>query len=117
MSTAKKNLHYGLLDLYLLEYQSKLGRKPVVNRYKEKWGFVDMIDSIGYDRSVEVIKFFFQTNRSNYTTNALFNDFDTLDRALTERDIDRERRKRIARETEKRVRDWEEAHESRSTSH
>lgn len=113
---ASKNLHYKLMDLFSSEYEIKFGKKPTLNRYREKWGFKDMIDSIGYDRAVEVLKFFFTTTRNNYTTNSLFNDFDTLDRALTERDEDRAKRARLIKETEQRVREWDATHESRSTS-
>lgn len=110
------NLYYKLMDLFASEYQIKFGKKPSLNRYREKWGFKDMIDSIGYDRSVEVIQFFFTTTRNNYTTNNLFNNFDVLDRALTERDEDRAKRARLIKETEQRVREWDLAYESRSTS-
>lgn len=75
---------------------------PVVNRYKEKWAFQDMIDSIGYERSRDVIEYYFQID-GTHQLNKLFNTFDVLDRSLTERDADREYRARLREETRKRM--------------
>ena len=116
MARAKsQNLPYALMDAYASLYELRLGRKPNLNRYREKWGFGDMIDSIGYDRALEVLKFYFDTQRNNYTTNNLFNTFDKLDLAITQRDQDRARREATRKLTELRVQEWDREHESRST--
>jgi hypothetical protein len=81
-----------------------------LNKYREKWGFQDMIDSIGYDRAVEVMKFYFETP-APWTTTQLFNTFDRLDDSLRKRDADRERRAILREQTRQRM---EQAHESGS---
>lgn len=108
--TAQKKQPYMLIDLYIRIQTNKTGRAPVVNRYKEKWGFQDMIDSIGYDRSVEVIKFYFET-RNNWTPAHLFSIFDKLDESLRKRDADRERRAILREETRLRTEEWEKTYE------
>lgn len=108
-------LAYGLMDAYSSLYELRFGKKTQLNRYREKWGFGDMIDSIGYDRAVEVIKFYFETQRDSYSTNNLFNTFDKLDEAIAQRDKDRERRAAIRKLTEQRVQEWDTQHESGST--
>lgn len=100
-----------LIDLFVLCYHGKTGRKPVVNRYKEKWGFQDMIDSIGYERSVEVVKFYFETSNAWTPTN-LFNIFDKLDESLRRRDEDRARRAKLREQTNKALEEWDAQHES-----
>lgn len=109
---AKQKEPYMMMDAYVALYKTKFGKKPTINRYREKWGFGDMIDSIGYDRSMEVMRYFFDTVRGTYSPQSLFNNFDKLDVALAERDADRERRAAIRKETEQRVIEWEATHES-----
>ncbi len=116
MARAKsQNLPYALMDAYASLYELRLGRKSNLNRYREKWGFGDMIDSIGYDRALEVLKFYFDTQRNIYSTNDLFNTFDKLDTAIRVRDEDRARREALRKLTELRVQEWDREHESRST--
>ncbi len=44
-------LSYALISLYENLYLDKYGKRPVVNRYREKWGMQDVIESVGYDRA------------------------------------------------------------------
>jgi hypothetical protein len=111
MAAAVQKQPYMLIDLYILCFKNKTGRTPVVNKYREKWGFQDMIASVGYDRSVELIKFYFQTS-SNWSPAHLFSTFDKLDDSLRKRDADRERRATLREETRLRMEEWEKTHES-----
>lgn len=112
MTPAKqKQLAFALVDLYVLCYESKTGRKPVVNRYREKWGFQDMLDSLGYDRACEVIKYYFTTT-NNYSPVHLFSNFDRFIEAIDKRDKDRARRAKLREQTRKMVEEWDAAHES-----
>jgi hypothetical protein len=94
---------YALIDLFVLVYSTRFNKKPSVNKYRDRWGFIDMIDSIGYERSVEVVKYFVSLDRDNYQLTWLFNNFDRLDAILTERDEDRARREKIRLKTQQRV--------------
>jgi hypothetical protein len=107
----QKQLSFALVDLYALCYEKKLGRKPTINRYREKWGFQDMLDSLGYERSCEVIEYYFTTT-NNYSPVNLFNNFDRLHEAITKRDLDRQRRKKLQEQTRKMVEEWDAQHES-----
>lgn len=106
--TAKQDRRpYQLIDLYALLYGEKYGKKPVLNKYQLRWGFLDMIESIGYDESVEVIKHYFGIARPNHTTGWLFNNFDNLYGEIESIREDRERRRRIRERTERLVRERE----------
>lgn len=111
MASKTKQQSMELIDLFVLCYTSKTGRKPVVNRYKEKWGFQDMIDSIGYERSVEIVKFYFETSNA-WTPVSLFNIFDKLDESLRRRDEDRARREKLREKTLEALKEWDAQHES-----
>lgn len=104
---------YELMDLFLLEYKQKYKKPLTINRYKEKWGFQDMIDSLGWERAVEVVRYFFKTTNP-HTPTVLFNIFDRLDKALLLRDKDREDRAKIRQQTKERVENWERENESGS---
>ena len=101
-TASAKQQPQALISLYLACYQEKYGRVPTVNRYRDKWGFQDMIDSVGYDQSRKLVEYFFATDQS-HTLNRLFNTFDVLDDAMRKRDADREYRAKLLEETKKRM--------------
>jgi hypothetical protein len=41
---------YVLMGLYQSLYEDRYGRKPSINKYREKWAMQDVIDSVGYER-------------------------------------------------------------------
>jgi hypothetical protein len=110
MPPASQKQSYSLISLFEHMYELKTGRKPTLNKYREKWGFQDMIDSIGYDRAVEVIKFYFDTPNA-WTPGHLFNNFDRLDESLRKRDDDRAHRAALREQTRLRMEE-QQAHES-----
>lgn len=103
MAVKQDNRTYALLDLYALLFTDKYKRKPALNKYRDKWGFLDMIDSVGYERSVDITKYYFSLDRSGHPLNWLFNNFDKLDAELSARDADRQRRARLREQTAKRM--------------
>ena len=105
MAAKQDNRAYALIDLYVLLYEQKNKRKPTVNKYRDRWGFTDMIDSIGYERSVEVMKYYFSMERDNYNLGWLLNNFDRMEKKLSERDADRKRRAMIRAKTEARMKE------------
>jgi hypothetical protein len=94
---------YALIDLYVLVYSKRFNRKPTVNKYRDRWGFIDMIESIGYERCVEVVKYYVSLDKDSYSLSWLFNNFDRLDEIITERDADRARREKIRLKTKQRT--------------
>ena len=49
----------------------------------------DVIDSVGYDRSVELLKYYFKTNKSGHQLNFFYNNFDRIDQL--EKDIKKDK--------------------------
>lgn len=85
-------------NLYLKAY----GFKPSLNRYRAKWGMVDVIDSVGYDRSKELLDYYFSCE-AEHTVEHFFNNFDRLDGMRRESEDDAKRRARLRRETMERM--------------
>ena len=104
---------FGLVDLYIARYQQIYGKSPQINKFRDKWGMVDVLATVSYTRAVQVIDYYFQTDKKNHPYNWMLTNFDKLDKALAERDADREHRAKLREETAKRVAEWEKMNEPR----
>lgn len=83
-------------------YRIKYDAKPRMNRYSLKWGMVDVIDSIGYDRARELLDYFF-TTQADHTLEFFYKNFDKMDVWESGVREDRARRAIILKQTEQRV--------------
>lgn len=99
----------GLVTQFIKNYTDKYGTPPVLNRYKEKWAFQDMVTDLGYDRAKEVVDYYFRTGRAGHPVQYFVYNYETLNRIMLEREEDRKNLAKIAKETEKRVKEWEES--------
>jgi hypothetical protein len=95
-----------LIDLYMLLYEKANGHPATINRYKARWGFIDMVSDLG-DDAVEVIKYYFKTKAFGHKPTDLFNKYDQLYTRMREEAEDAENREKLRRETERRVQEWE----------
>lgn len=93
---------YVLIGLYESLYNEKYGKKPKINKFREKWAMKDVIDSVGYDRAVELLVYYFRTNKSGHPLNFFFYNFDKIDFLKKEIDKDKQNR-RTLREATKRL--------------
>ena len=71
MSNAQK-LSYALFDYYCLCYKNKYGIDPVVNRYRDRWGFQDMAESMQLEDCKRVIQYYFKTSSPGHKVRDLF---------------------------------------------
>jgi len=46
---------YVLIGLYESLYKEKYGKKPRLNKFREKWAMQDVIDSVGYERAKDLL--------------------------------------------------------------
>lgn len=108
VTTAQVN---ALMSRYVKNYESKYGNKPEgFNRYREKWGFIGMIEDLGLTRANEVVDYYFETNNLLHPVQTLLYEYDRLSTIMKERAKDDENRERLRRESEARVKQWREAH-------
>lgn len=94
---------YVILGLYEKLYQEKYGSKPKYNKYREKWAVKDVIDSVGYDRAVTLMDYYFKVTKSGHPLQWFFYNFDKLDDMLEKIEQDSERRKFLREQTRKMV--------------
>jgi len=86
---ANEKQPYILISLYLSLYKEKYNKSLTINKFREKWAMQDVIDSVGYDRSVELLKYYFKTNKSGHPLNFFYNNFDRIDQL--EKDIKKDK--------------------------
>ena len=104
---ANEKQPYVLIGLYESLYQERYGKKPRVNKFREKWAMQDVIDSVGFERAKELVVYYFKTSKSGHPLNFFFYNFDKIDylKAEIEKDITK---RRILREETQRMVEGEE---------
>jgi len=99
---------YVLIGLYESLYKEKYGKKPRLNKFREKWAMQDVIDSVGYDRAKELLEYYFKTSKSGHPLNFFFYNFDRIDQVETEIQKDKANRVMLREQTKKLVEGGEE---------
>lgn len=90
---------YSLVSLYIALYKTKYNKQPIVNRYREKWAMQDVIDTFGFDRSKELIEYYFQCNKPGHPLNWFLYNFDKLNEIMIKSEEDVEYRKALRKQT------------------
>jgi hypothetical protein len=90
---------YALVSLYIALYKNRYNKQPLVNRYREKWAMQDVIDTVGFDRSKELLEYYFKCNKIGHPLNWFLYNFDRLDDVLIRSKEDVERRKDLRKQT------------------
>lgn len=94
---------YILLTLYQNLYKEKYGKNVSINKFREKWGMQDVIDSIGFDEAYKLLNYYFSIPKSGHPLQFFFYNFDRMDNAIKEVEKDKERRRLLLEETKKMV--------------
>ena len=96
-------LPYILLTDYSNLYKETYGKAPRLNTFREKWAMQDVIDSVGYDRARELLKYYFRTNKTGHPLNFFYNNFDRMDAFMESSEKDKETRRKLMAATKKLV--------------
>ena len=100
---ANEKQPYILISLYLSLYKEKYNKVITINKFREKWAMQDVIDSVGYDRAVDLLKYYFKTAKSGHPLNFFYNNFDRIDQLEKEIKKDKAVRSILLEETKKMV--------------
>ena len=94
---------YILIGVYEKLYFEKYGKKPRLNKFREKWAMQDVIDSVGYDRAKELLEYYFKTSKSGHPLNFFFYNFDRIDQVQSDIEKDKVNRAMLREQTKKLV--------------
>lgn len=90
---------FSLLSKYSNLYSNRYGRKPIVNKHKEKWGMKSLVEDFGPDEVEEVLDFYInRTNKDGHPISYFYNNFDTLLSSLNS--IKKDTRERLQRRSQ-----------------
>jgi hypothetical protein len=103
MTKDSAKLAHALVTKYTNLFELKYGRKPTMNRYREKWAMQDVIDSVGYDRAVEILDYYFQISKSGHPLAWFYNNFDKIDESMLKLQEDKNRRAKLLEQTKRMV--------------
>lgn len=93
-----------LVDLYVELWSKRYGSTPSVNKFRERWAMKDVMDSVGFDRAVEIITYYLRVDRDDrHPLQFFYYNFDNIDRRMRELAADQERTKELMRRTKERV--------------
>ena len=99
---------YILLTLYQNLYKDKYNKAVTINKFREKWAMQDVIDSVGYERSKDLLIYYFKTSKSGHPLNFFFYNFDKIDYLKAEIEKDITNRRALREATKKMVEGVEE---------
>jgi hypothetical protein len=95
-----------LITAYVKLFDQYYGFKPTINRFRVKWGMMDVIDSVGYDRAMELLKYYFSCE-TDHSPERFMGSFDRLESVMVESEKDAARRAALRAETQRRVEEFE----------
>ena len=99
---------YILIGLYENLYKERYGKKPTLNKFREKWAMQDVIDSVGLDRAKQLLVYYFKTGKAGHPLSFFFYNFDKLDYLNVEMEKDKQNRRLLREATKKLVEGGEE---------
>lgn len=100
---AKNNEPFILLTEYKNLYTAKYNRQPKLNLYREKWAMQSVIDSVGFARAGELLRYYFKTAKSGHPLLFFYNNFDRMDTFMESSEKDKEARKKLMQKTKEMV--------------
>lgn len=104
-----------LITSYVKLYKEKYQTAPVINRYRDRWGFQAMIEDLGRADAQAVLLYYFELSGSHDVT-TLFRSYDELHKQRLAEEEDKRRVAQLHIETAKRVKEWLEKNGKRGTS-
>jgi hypothetical protein len=100
--TKTKQVHI-LLSTFEKLFYTTHGYKTRINRYSAKWGMIDVIDSVGYDKARELLEYYFTIKNSTHTLEFFYKNFVLMEKNMEAAERDRQRRAIIMEQTKKRI--------------
>lgn len=89
-----------LISHYIKLYKAKYkGKEPLINRNRDKWGFIDMLTDLGEQDAYSAVDYYFGTNRAGHPLKALFANYDSLHKRRMEKVADAAKRAEIMERT------------------
>jgi predicted AAA+ superfamily ATPase len=97
----KAKLAYIFLNNYTKLYEKKYNIKPNINKYKEKWAAVSIIEDYQLDQIDKALEYYFTLQKEGHPLAWFYNNVDTIISTLKEKERDERLRLERRKETAK----------------
>jgi hypothetical protein len=103
-SQAEKNKQpYILLWKYEKLYEEKYGKKPLLNKFRDKMNMKDVIESVGFEKAMDLINYYFSLEKFGHPLQFFYYNFDKMEQTRIELQKDIETRRLLRENTKKMV--------------
>lgn len=89
-----------LLTTYQKFYLDKYGLKPTINRYRDKWGMLDVMQELQFDGTLEAMEYFFRLPME-HTLQQFYSNYDKIVAAKERKAKDDLHRKHLLEKTKR----------------
>lgn len=76
--TKNETAAYALISDYVCLYKNRYGVPPLVNKYKEKWAMISLVEDFGAEEVGETISHYFNLNKEGHPLNWFYNNFSNI---------------------------------------
>lgn len=98
---------HAMTTYYVNLFTEKYHRAPTVNRHSARWGWESVLMGMPPTEAKRLLDFYFTTtSQKQHALDWFFYNYDKLIESMSDLDKDRERRKKLREESEKRAAEW-----------
>jgi hypothetical protein len=83
---------YALISDYTCLYKQRYGIPPIINKYKEKWAMISLVEDFGPESVSNTLEYYFKLNKDGHPLNWFYNNYSTIHSSRIESEKDEERR-------------------------
>ena len=91
------------MTLYQNLYKDRYNKPATINKFREKWAMQDVIDSVGFDKAIDLMKYYFSLDKFGHPLQFFYYNFDKMEQARIELQKDIEARRLLLEHTKKMV--------------
>ena len=99
----KNKQPYVMLWKYEKLYEEKYGKKPTTNKYRDKAAMKDVIESVGFERGMDLLEYYFKIPKVGHPLIFFLYNFDRIDYIEKETVKDKKNREVLRRLTKEMV--------------
>lgn len=101
--TEKNKQPYILLWKYEKLYYEKYGKKPLLNKFRDKMAMREVIESVGFEKSMDLMTYYFSLDKFGHPLQFFCYNFDKMEKNRIELQRDIETRRLLRESTKKMV--------------
>lgn len=79
---------FGLLSYFSNKWKTKYGKSLAINKYKEKWAMVSLVEDFGEAQVESAIDYYFTLQKEGHPLTWFYNNCDNILKTLTDKQRD-----------------------------